>query len=98
MTAPSDLTDLETTTITVEHPEDGIVLVTLNRPDRLNAITSTMINELDEVVAAVDLDPAVRAVILTGAGRGFCAGLDLGEQGVAPGAEDVRPTVRSFMW
>ncbi len=90
------VTDL--TAITVDQVDDEIALVTLNRPDRLNAITSTMIDELDRVVTAVDLDPELRAVILTGAGRGFCAGLDLSEQGIAPGAETVRPTVAGFMW
>lgn len=85
-------------TIEVTEPDDGIALVTLNRPDRLNAITSTMITELEQVVASVDLDPALRAVIVTGAGRGFSAGLDLQSQGVAPGAEGVRPTVAGFMW
>lgn len=86
------------TTIVVTEPEDGIALVTLDRPDRLNAITSTMISELETVVTAVDLDPALRAVIVTGAGRGFSAGLDLQDQGVAPGAEAVRPIVGGFMW
>jgi enoyl-CoA hydratase/carnithine racemase len=85
-------------TITVTEADDHIVLVTLNRPDRLNAITSTMISELDAVVTAVDLDPHVRVVIVTGAGRGFSAGLDLQSQGRAPGAEGVQPTVGSFMW
>lgn len=89
-------TDL--TAITLDEADDGIALVTLNRPDRLNAITTSMIDELDRVVAAVDLDPELRAVVLTGAGRGFCAGLDLAEQGTAPGAQDVRPVVAGFMW
>ena len=96
MTPLDDLSDL--TAIDVSHPDDGIALVTLDRPDRLNAITSTMISELDRVVAAVDLDPGLRAVVITGAGRGFCAGLDLQSQGAAPGADDVRPTVAGFMW
>ncbi|WP_051062150.1 enoyl-CoA hydratase/isomerase family protein [Ilumatobacter nonamiensis] len=85
-------------TITVSEADDGIALITLNRPDRLNAITSTMVSELEQVVAAVDADPSLRAVIVTGSGRGFCAGLDLQAQGTAPGAEDVRPTVAGFMW
>jgi enoyl-CoA hydratase len=85
-------------TISVTEADDDIVLVTLERPDRLNAITSTMITELETVVAAVDLDPRVRVVIVTGAGRGFSAGLDLQSQGRAPGADGVRPTVASFMW
>lgn len=84
--------------IEVAELDDEIALVTLNRPDRLNAMTSTMISELEEVVAAVDRDPALRAVVVTGAGRGFSAGLDLQDMGVAPGAETVRPTVQSFMW
>jgi len=86
------------TTISVTEADDGIALVTLDRPDRLNAITSTMITELEQVVAAVDADPELRVVILTGAGRGFSAGLDLQEQGTAPGAEGVHPTVKGFLW
>lgn len=85
-------------TIEVTEADDEILLVTLNRPDRLNAITSTMIVEMGRVVEMVDLDPHLRAVILTGAGRGFCAGLDLRSQGAAPGSETVGPTVSGFMW
>lgn len=92
------LTLPELTTIDLAEPEDGIALVTLNRPNRLNAMTTTMISELEAVVAAVDLDPALRAVIVTGAGRGFSAGLDLQDSGTAPGAETVRPIAKSFMW
>jgi enoyl-CoA hydratase len=88
----------ELTTIEAGEPDDGIALVTLDRPVRLNAITSTMITELEQIVAAVDSDSALRAVIVTGAGRGFCAGLDLQSQGIAPGAEHVRPTVAGLMW
>jgi len=97
-TRPMTLSMRDLATLTVAEPDDGIVLVTLDRPDRLNAITSAMISELEEVVAAVDLDPALRAVIVTGAGRGFSAGLDLREQGVAAGAEGLGRTVGSFMW
>jgi enoyl-CoA hydratase len=90
------LPDFET--LTVAEADDDIVLVTLDRPDRFNAITSTMITELEAVVAAVDLDPELRVVIVTGAGRGFSAGLDLQSQGGLPGAQGVQPTVASFMW
>ena len=86
------------TTVEATNADDGIGLVTLNRPERLNAITSTMIGELERVVEAVDADPGLRCVIVTGAGRGFCAGLDLQSQGTAPGAEEVRPTVAGLMW
>jgi enoyl-CoA hydratase len=78
--------------------EEGIAVVTLDRPEKLNAITTTMITELESVVDAVDADPTLRVVIVTGAGRGFCAGLDLQAQGTAPGADDVSPTVAGFMW
>ena len=61
---------------------DGVALVTLNRPERLNAYTRTMGRELSEAFAAWDADDAVRAIVVTGAGRGFCAGADLGPGGV----------------
>jgi enoyl-CoA hydratase/carnithine racemase len=56
---------------------DGIATVTLNRPDRLNAFTGRMAAELIDAFDHIDADDAVRAVVLTGAGRGFCAGADL---------------------
>jgi enoyl-CoA hydratase/carnithine racemase len=56
---------------------DGILTVTLNRPDRLNAFTPTMQRELIEAFDRADRDDDVRAVIVTGEGRGFCAGADL---------------------
>ncbi|WP_033295634.1 enoyl-CoA hydratase/isomerase family protein [Amycolatopsis jejuensis] len=59
---------------------DGAVgVLTLNKPDRLNAIASRDIDELDRVVMLAGRDPAVRAIVLTGAGRGFCAGADVKE-------------------
>ncbi len=57
--------------------EDGIAVITLDRPDKLNSFTTTMENELIEAFDATDANDAVRAVILTGAGRAFCAGADL---------------------
>jgi enoyl-CoA hydratase/carnithine racemase len=56
---------------------DGVLTITLNRPDRLNAWTPTMGRELIEAFDRADSDDDVRAVIVTGAGRGFCAGADL---------------------
>jgi len=61
--------------------EDGVCTVTLNRPDRLNAATTTMLRELGEAWDRADADDAVRAVIVTGSGRAFCAGADLGSGG-----------------
>ena len=57
---------------------DGIATITLNRPDRLNAFTQRMCDEMIEAFDASDVDDDVRAVIVTGAGRAFCAGADLG--------------------
>jgi len=56
---------------------DGIGTLTLNRPEKLNAYTTEMGEEVTAVLRAWRADPAVRAVVLTGAGRGFCAGVDL---------------------
>ena len=63
--------------LTTEPLSDGVLLVTLNRPDRLNALTFEMFNELHELCLSVQSDPSVAVVIVTGAGRGFCAGMDL---------------------
>jgi enoyl-CoA hydratase/carnithine racemase len=57
--------------------EDGVATITLNRPEKLNAFTNTMRQELIAAFDAVDADDDVRAVIVTGAGRAFCAGADL---------------------
>lgn len=56
---------------------DHVAVVTLNRPERLNAITFEMLHALGRALRAAADDPEVRAIVLTGAGRGFCSGLDL---------------------
>lgn len=61
---------------------DRVATITLDRPDRLNAFTFTMYEELVDAFDRVDGDDAVRAVIVTGRGRGFCAGADLGRGGM----------------
>ncbi|RSN46727.1 crotonase/enoyl-CoA hydratase family protein [Actinomadura sp. WAC 06369] len=60
---------------------DGIATITLNRPDHMNAYTFTMRNEMLDAFDRIDADDAVRAVVVTGAGRAFCAGADLSTGG-----------------
>lgn len=71
--------------VEVTHPVDGVAQVTLNRPDKLNAMTSELVESLHDTFDALAANADVRVIVLTGAGRGFCAGLDLGGYGVAPG-------------
>ena len=72
---------------------DNIATITLNRPDKLNAFTGTMMYEMIEAFDQVDADDDVRAVIVTGAGRGFCAGADLSASGgetFSSGGSDIQ--------
>ncbi|HEY3177259.1 MAG TPA: 2-(1,2-epoxy-1,2-dihydrophenyl)acetyl-CoA isomerase PaaG [Casimicrobiaceae bacterium] len=68
---------------------NGIARITLNRPERLNSFTSAMHEEVRHALAAVKDDETVRVLLLTGAGRGFCAGQDLSDRAVAPGETAV---------
>lgn len=77
-------------------PRDGVVRIELHRPDRLNALTADMVTQLHAALDDVEADPACRVVVLTGAGRGFCAGLDLGGYGVPPPAVDEGAVHRSL--
>jgi len=67
----------------------GVARITLNRPDRLNSFTTAMHTALREALERVRGDATVRVVLLTGAGRGFCAGQDLADRAVAPGGAPV---------
>lgn len=74
--------------------EDGVLTLTLHRPEQLNAFTVTMADELEASFRAVNTDDTVRAVIVTGAGRAFCAGMELATEGNVFGLDESRePTV-----
>ena len=66
--------------IAIDKRGDGIVLATLNRPDRLNAVNAAMHSELARITREADADPDVKVLVITGAGRAFCAGGDFGPQ------------------
>jgi 2-(1,2-epoxy-1,2-dihydrophenyl)acetyl-CoA isomerase len=66
---------------------EGIARITLNRPERLNSFNDAMHAELRDALDRVEVDSKLRVLLLTGAGRGFCAGQDLSDRAVAPGAE-----------
>jgi 2-(1,2-epoxy-1,2-dihydrophenyl)acetyl-CoA isomerase len=63
----------------------AVALITLNRPQALNSFTRQMHRELWAALDRIEADKSIRALVITGAGRGFCAGLDLSELDLAPG-------------
>src|ERR1043165_6770029 len=69
--------------------ESGVLIVTLNRPEKLNAFTPEMHEALRGAMSRAERESAIRAVLLTGAGRGFCAGADLSQRDVSPGAAPI---------
>jgi enoyl-CoA hydratase len=66
-----------TETLSVQRPHDGVVVLQLNRPERLNAINAVMVGELSRTLADFGADASVNAVVISGAGRGFCSGIDM---------------------
>ena len=79
-------TDFESIKVDVT---DGVATLTLNRPDRLNSFTVAMHGEVRAALDAITDDRSIRCFVLTGAGRGFCAGQDLSDRAVAPDGEGV---------
>lgn len=104
----AETTGVDTGTDQLLAEQDGHILtLTLNRPDRLNAISGPMLSELSRILTAANRDPGVRVVILTGAGRGFCSGLDLvdnnpnAREGRMPAARqlfDLHDSVPTVLW
>ncbi len=85
------------TDVLVERPRPEVAVVTLNRPDALNALTFPLVDELHSVLDDIDADNTCRVVVLTGAGRGFCAGLDLKEIGPSSRSEGISSGARAGM-
>ncbi|WP_182379997.1 crotonase/enoyl-CoA hydratase family protein [Nocardioides sp. WS12] len=84
-------------TLTWDVDADGIATLTLHRPDALNAFNLTMARELEQVFLTDARDDAVRAVVVTGSGRAFCAGMDLSADGNVFGLdESLSPTPEEF--
>jgi enoyl-CoA hydratase len=78
--------------VSLETPEPGIALLRLDRPQRLNALRDDTVAEIGRLLDAVSADHAVRVLIVTGAGKGFCAGFDLGDATDAPGSAELGET------
>ena len=73
-------------TVDISRPRDGVALVTLDRPASLNAMNAALIADLSAAFATLKDDRTCRVIVLTGAGRAFCAGLDLKEGATPPAA------------
>jgi len=73
--------------------EDAVATVTLNKPERLNAFDDEMLAEWADALRAADADPGVRAVIITGAGRGFCSGMNVQAEAAGEGVLRTEATV-----
>jgi enoyl-CoA hydratase len=78
--------------VRIEKPREHVVLLTLDRPHRLNAMSFELMTDLYAALEAVGRDNASWIVVLTGAGRGFCSGLDLEDPGVIPGIDEMAPS------
>jgi enoyl-CoA hydratase len=75
--------------VLVDHPQPHVAVVTLNRPDRLNALSIDLALELDQTLHQVGSENDTWVVVLTGAGRAFCSGLDLKDYGILPGIDGL---------
>jgi enoyl-CoA hydratase/carnithine racemase len=82
--------------LTVDSLAEGVTRITLDRPERLNAMDVHLVQDLHDALGAVAADRSCRVVVLTGSGRAFCAGLDLGGYGTPAGAEGLSGPAAGF--
>jgi enoyl-CoA hydratase/carnithine racemase len=80
----SELYNHGTGDVLVERPADGVLLITINRPERYNSLTMPMFDELGEIWSDVERDEQTRAVVVTGAGKAFCTGMDVAQPDPTP--------------
>ena len=80
-----------TSFVLVDRPDPAVAVVTLNRPERMNAMAFDVMVPFLEALTALATDNAVRTVVVTGAGRGFCSGADQESAGVPPGVDGLAP-------
>src|SRR5690349_20782533 len=80
-----------TSVLITEHPAEHVRQITLNKPDSLNTMTAELCEAMHSELRDIAADRSCRAVVITGAGRGFCAGLDLAGFGDAPGNDGTDP-------
>ena len=78
--------------VLIDKPRPDVALVTLNRPERMNAMAFDVMIPLREALEAVSHDNDVRVVVLTGAGHGFCSGADLEDSGIVPNIDGLTVT------
>jgi enoyl-CoA hydratase/carnithine racemase len=88
---------MDFSTIKFETPRDGLGLITLNRPDRLNAINLDMLEDLHALFEDLKIREDIRVIIITGAGRGFCSGADLMDERVSKDAASLFSNSATFL-
>lgn len=87
---------MHVTSVVVSYPRPGVRELALTRPDRLNAMTVEMVQELHDALTEAERDARCRVVVLTGTGRGFCAGLDLNGYGELPDSDGAGQVHRAL--
>jgi 2-(1,2-epoxy-1,2-dihydrophenyl)acetyl-CoA isomerase len=74
---------------------EGVQTITLNQPDRFNALSSAMLQSLNDAIRSAERDQAIRALVLTGSGKGFCSGADVTEFDLSDGSPDLGEALRT---